>query len=167
MPVHSSRVELLDEESLLFVGAEMLDHGAGAAGQHEGQRQRNIGAVEELVDRSPDRLGQAHAAELRAREQADPAAFADGVVDRLEGLGQGDFAVGVLGADPVAVLVAGRQLFLGDFQALVEHHLDVFSIPIGVFLRLEKFVELEPLEELKLDITQIYFVIHSRPPGRR
>ncbi len=61
------------------------------------------------------------------------------LIDGFEGLRQGDLAVGVLGADAVAVLVAGRHLLLGDLEGLVEDHLDVFVVPVGEFLRLEQF----------------------------
>jgi hypothetical protein len=160
-------VEFLHVEGLLLVRSESLDHRTRASGEHEGQGKRHIGSVEELVDRRTNRIGQPHASEFRARKEAEPATLADGLVNGLEGLRQGDLAVVVFGSDAVSVFVAGPHLFLSDLEGLVEHHLDIFGIPIGEFFRFEHLVEPEPVEELELDIAQIYSVIHDWPPWIR
>ena len=165
-PAPLTRVELAHEAGLLVVGAEVLDHGAGAAGQHQGQRQRHVGAREELVDHGTDDVRQTHSAEVGAGEQSDPAALAQGVEDRLERLRHGHDAVVPLRADPVAVNVRRGHLLLRDLERLVDDHLHVLTVPVGESLRLQQLLRREPLEQLELHVTQVDFVVQGRPPSR-
>ena len=154
-------------EVLLVVGSEVVDHHARAAGQHDGQAERDVGPGEELGHRGPDHLRQAHAAGRGRDHHAHPATLADGVVDRLEGGRHRHHAVLPVNPDPVALDVRGRHLLLGDLQALVEHHLEVVAVPVGVPRRFEDLGGGQPLEELELHVTHVYVIGHGRPPPKR
>ncbi|MNZ87575.1 hypothetical protein D3C78_1064370 [compost metagenome] len=69
---------------LELLAAVVEQRQAGAGGQHRIQGEGQVGRVDHFLDLGADHLGHAHAAELRRTADADPAAFAIGLVGRGE-----------------------------------------------------------------------------------
>ena len=145
---------------LLFVAldVECVGH-RGPEGVPEGGRR--IGTQEHLVDRPRQRRGRGNTADLLGDADAPPL----GVLDRLHRLGQ--FAGH---ADAVVLRVEDRRVAVGRGERLgqrtlrqpgdlVEHRAHRVDIEIAVATRSENVAEIQHLEQVELDVTDIGDVV--------
>ena len=148
---------------LLFVAldVERVGH-RRAQGVPEGCRR--IGAHQHLVDRPRQRRGRGYTADLLGDADAPPL----GVLDRLHRFRQ--FAGHV---DGVMIRIEDRRVAVGSGERfghrplrqsgdLVEHRAHRVEIEIAVAARSENVVELQHLEQVELDVTDIGDVVPQR-----
>ena len=117
----------------------LFDQAAGAASEQKDQGQRHVGAGEELGHGGADDVRQPETAKLGIVGASHPAAFGDRAIGRLEGVGHGDFSVAPHRALAVAFLVARSELLDGDFETLVDDHLQVLGVPVRKGFGFEQF----------------------------
>ncbi|MNF48232.1 hypothetical protein D3C84_294640 [compost metagenome] len=103
----------------LFAGVG-VERQAGAGGQHRVEAERQVGRIDHLFHLRRDRLGHAHAAELRVAADATPTAFGEGLVGLGE-TGRGLHRAVVPGAAFLIAAAVERGYHLGgDLAGFLE-----------------------------------------------
>ena len=115
------------------VVVERLD---GALREQRAEREREVGRAEHLVEAGEERHRQAHAAVLRRRGEADPAALGEGAVGFGEAGGGADDAVLEPRGGEVAGAAEGGEHVLGEAGGLGQHRLGGLGRRLGEALGL-------------------------------
>jgi len=148
-------VHLLHVGVFLVVIAEGLDEVRRAGGQQGPEVEADVGAEARLVGRQREALGRALAAVLRVLVERRPVVFGEQLVRLVEALGHRDLAVLELAALLVQRAIDRCQHLPGDLVGLVQDHLQVFLVEVLVLFTRQDLVQVQRLEEIELDVSDI------------